>query len=72
MAKKKKNPKRHGWNKGKEVRQSSPFDPSDATRIKNLLPKRCVAGLRDLAPFSPAIDMMLRASDLLGPTVKDA
>ena len=41
------------------------------TRIRALLAKRGVGGLRDLALFSTAIDTMLRPTDLLGLTVKD-
>ena len=69
--KKTKNGKRHAWNKGKEVGQRNPFSPSDVIRIRKLLAKRGTAGLRDLTLFSTAIDTMLRASDLLGLTVKD-
>lgn len=72
MAKKKiKKRKREPWNKGYEVGQRDPFSPSDVTRIRKLLAKRGVAGLRDLALFSTAIDTMLRAPDLLGLTVQD-
>ena len=59
------------WNKGTTVGQRDPYSRSEVTRIKRLLAKRGVAGLRDLALFSTAIDTMLRGPDLLGLTVKD-
>ncbi len=63
--------KRYPWNKGRELGQRAPFEPSDVSRIRKRLAKRGDAGLRDLAMFSTAIDTMLRAPDLLGLTVKD-
>ncbi len=72
MAKKKrKKSKRYPWNKGLKLGPQDPFRPSDVTRIRSLLAKRGVAGLRDLTLFSTAIDTMLRPTDLLGLTVKD-
>ena len=71
MAKKKAKRKHYPWNKGREVGRQAPLTPSEVTRIKKALAKRGDAGLRDLALFSTAIDTMLRASDLLGLTVKD-
>ncbi len=63
--------KRYPWNKGRKVGPQHPFRPSDVTRIRALLAKRGIGGLRDLALFSTAIDTMLRPQDLLGLTVKD-
>jgi integrase len=72
MAKKKtKKRKQIPWNKGREVGQREPFRPGQVNRIKRKLGKRGVAGLRDLALFSTAIDTMLRAPDLLELKVKD-
>lgn len=59
------------WNKGREVGQRAPLSLAEVTRIKKSLKKRGIAGLRDLALFSLAIDAMLRAQDLLGLVVKD-
>ncbi len=69
--KKKKKSKRYPWNKGRKVGQRDPFSSSNVIRIRALLAKRGVAGLRDLALFSTAIDTMLHTPDLLGLTVKD-
>jgi integrase len=63
--------KRQVWNKGRLLGQREPFSPSDVDRLRKLLASRGNAGLRDLALFSTAMDTMLRASDLLGLTVKD-
>ncbi len=72
MAKKKmKKSKRYPWNKGRKVGPQHPFRPSDVTRIRALLAKRGIGGLRELALFSTAIDTKLRPQDLLGLTVKD-
>ena len=72
LAKKKmKRSKRYPWNKGLKLGPQDPFRPADVTRIRSLLAKRDVGGLRDLALFSTAIDTMLRPTDLLGLTVKD-
>jgi integrase len=72
MAKKKTSKRKSvPWNKGRTVGQRSPFIRADVIRIRRLLTKRGVAGLRDLALFSTAIDTMLRGPDLLGLKVKD-
>ncbi len=59
------------WNKGRTVGQREPLTRTQVTRIKKHLAKRGVAGLRDLALFSTAIDTMLQGPDLLGLRVKD-
>ena len=59
------------WNKGRTVGQREPLTRTQVTRIKKHLAKRGVAGLRDLALFSTAIDTMLQSPDLLGLRVKD-
>jgi integrase len=73
MAPKKKSAgKQKPWNKGIEVGQRGAFTPAQVKRIRGLLAARGVPGLKDLALFSTAIDTMLRGSDLLNLTVKDA
>ncbi len=59
------------WNKGRTVGQREPLTRSQVTRIKKHMAKRGVAGLRDLALFSTAIDTMLQGPDLLGLRVKN-
>lgn len=71
VARKKAKGKHLPWNKGREVGQRAPLSLSEVTRIKKSLTKRGVAGVRDLALFSTAIDTMLRAQDLLRLKVKD-
>jgi integrase len=63
--------RRRGWNKGVEVGKKDAFTPDQVKRIRGLLAKRGVSGLRDLALFSIAIDAMLRGRDLLGLLVRD-
>ena len=63
--------KRQAWNKGLEVGKKDAFTPDQVKRIRALLAKRGVSGLRDLALFSIAIDAMLRGRDLLGLRVRD-
>ena len=59
------------WNKGRTVGHREPLTRPQVTRIKKQLTKRGIAGLRDLALFSTAIDTMLQGPDLLGLRVKD-
>ena len=59
------------WNKGRTVGQREPLTRAQVTRIKKHMAKRGVAGLRDLALFSTAIDTNLQGPDLLGLRVKD-
>ena len=68
---KKRSAKRRVWNKGLEIGQKGAFTPAQVKRIRQVLTDRGVAGLRDLALFSVAIDTMLQAPDLLNLTVKD-
>ena len=63
--------RRRAWNKGLEVGKKDAFTPDQVKRIRALLAKRGVSGLRDLALFSMAIDAMLRGRDLLGLHVRD-
>src|SRR6516225_1879304 len=63
--------RRRAWNKGLEVGKKDAFTPDQVKRIRALLAKRGVSGLRDLALFSMAIDAMLRGRDLLGLRVRD-
>jgi integrase len=63
--------RRRAWNKGLEVGKKDAFTPDQVKRIRGLLAKRGVSGLRDLALFSMAIDAMLRGRDLLGLLVRD-
>jgi integrase len=63
--------RRRAWNKGLEVGKKDAFTPDQVKRIRALLAKRGVSGLRDLALFSMAIDAMLRGRDLLGLLVRD-
>src|ERR1700746_1327746 len=62
---------RRAWNKGVEVGKKDAFTPDQVKRIRSLLTKRGVSGLRDLALFSWAIDAMLRGRELLGLLVRD-
>jgi len=59
------------WNKGRTVGRREPLTRPQVTRIKKHLAKRGVAGLRDLALFCTAVDIMLQGPDLLGLRVKD-
>ena len=63
--------KRQVWNKGLAVGQRDAFTPAQVKRIRNVLMRRGVPGLRDLALFSVAIDTMLRGQDLVGLVVRD-
>src|SRR5260370_39856893 len=69
--KKKRAAKGRAWNKGLEVGQKDAFTPAQVKRIRRVLADRGVAGLRDLALFSVAIDTMLQGPELLALTVKD-
>lgn len=62
-------PKKSPWNKGRSVGQKTPFSPSQAQIIKQLLENE--GNLRYLALFSVAIDTMLRGIDLLALKVED-
>jgi site-specific recombinase XerD len=68
---KKRSAKQRVWNKGLEIGQKGAFTPAQVKRIRQVLTDRGVAGLRDLALFSVAIDTMLQGPDLLNLTVKD-
>ena len=63
--------KRQVWNKGLTVGQRDAFTPAQVKRIRNVLVRRGVPGLRDLALFSVAIDTMLRGQDLVSLLVRD-
>ena len=63
--------RRRAWNKGLEVGNKDAFTPDRVKRIRGLLAKRDISGIRDLALFSMAIDAMLRGRDLLGLLVRD-
>jgi integrase len=54
-----------------EVGKRNGFTPSQVKRIRGLLADRGVRDLRDLAPFSTAIDTMLHGQDLLSLVVGD-
>ena len=62
---------RRAWNKGLEIGQRDAFTPAQVKRIRQVLAKRGIPGLRDLALFSIAIDTMLQGPELLNLTVKD-
>ena len=68
---KKRAAKWRAWNKGIELGQKDAFTPEQAKRIRQVLARREVPGLRDLALFSVAIDTMLQGPELLNLTVKD-
>src|SRR6476661_638564 len=59
------------WNKGFEMGQKDALTPAQVKRVRHVLARRGVPGLRDLALFSVAIDTMLQGPDLLNLTVKD-
>jgi integrase len=59
------------WNKGIATGQKDAFTPAQVKRIRQVLTRRGVPGLRDLALFSVAIDTMLQGPELLHLTVKD-
>jgi integrase len=63
--------KRQAWNKGLELGKRDAFTPDQVKRIRGLLVKRGVSGLRDLALFSTGIDTMLKGQDLLEVRVRD-
>ena len=63
--------KRQAWNKGLELGKRDAFTPDQVKRIRGLLVKRGVSGLRDLALFSTGIDTMLQGHHLLGVLVRD-
>src|SRR5260370_7695241 len=69
--KKKRAAKRRAWNKGLEIGQRDAFTPAQVKRIRQVLARRGVPGLRDLALFSVAIDTMLQGPELLNLTIKD-
>src|SRR5712692_3850597 len=71
VLKKKRAAKWRAWNKGIEVGRKGAFTPAQVKRIRHVLADRGVAGLRDLALFSVAIDTMLHGPELLNLTVKD-
>ena len=59
------------WNKGFEMGQKDALTPAQVKRVRHVLARRGVPGLRDLALFSVAIDTMLQGPELLNLTVKD-
>ena len=59
------------WNKGFEIGQKDALTPAQVKRVRHVLARRGVPGLRDLALFSVAIDTMLQGPELLNLTVKD-
>jgi integrase len=63
--------KRQIWNKGLEVGKRDGFTPDQVKRIRGVLRDRGVAGVRDLALFSTAIDTMLHGYNLLTLVVGD-
>src|SRR6266436_3408687 len=69
--KKKRAAKRRVWNKGLAVGQKGAFTPAQVKRVRHVLARRGVPGLRDLALFSVAIDTMLQGPEILNLTVKD-
>ena len=71
MAPKKIAVRRQPWNKGIQVGKRDGFTPIQVKQIRSLLMDRGVAGLRDLALFSTAIDTMLHGQDLLNLVVAD-
>src|SRR6516165_2813947 len=63
--------KRQAWNKGLKVGKRDGFTPAQVKRIRAVLKARGVAGIRDLALFSTAIDTMLHGHNLLTLAVAD-
>ena len=63
--------KRQAWNKGLEIGKRDGFTPDQVKRFRRLLADHGVAGLRDLALFSTAIDTMLHGQNLLALVVGD-
>jgi len=59
------------WNKGLEVGKRDGFTPAQVKQIRSVLRDRGVAGVRDLALFSTAIDTMLHGHNLLTLVVGD-
>ena len=59
------------WNKGFEMGQKDALTPAQVKRVRHVLARRGVPGLRDLALFSVVIDTMLQGPELLNLTVKD-
>jgi hypothetical protein len=68
---KKRSAKWRPWNKGIALGQKDAFTPDQVKQIRQVLARRRVSGLRDLALFSVAIDTMLRGLELLNLTIKD-
>jgi integrase len=72
MAPKKKiTAKRQAWNKGLQIGKRDGFTPAQVKRIRGVLRDRGVAGVRDLALFSTAIDTMLHGYNLVTLVVGD-
>src|ERR1700674_4270463 len=63
--------KRQVWNKGLRVGKRDGFTPAQVKQIRTVLKDRGVAGVRDLALFSAAIDTMLHGHNLLTLAVGD-
>jgi integrase len=59
------------WNKGLQVGKRDGFTPAQVKRIRGVLSDRGVAGARDLALFSTAIDTMLHGCNLVTLVVGD-
>jgi integrase len=63
--------KRQVWNKGLQIGKRDGFTPAQVKRIRSILRDRGIAGVRDLALFSTAIDTMLHGYNLLKLVVGD-
>src|ERR1700730_13733186 len=63
--------KRQVWNKGLQIGKRDGFTPAQVKRIRSVLRDRGIAGVRDLALFSTAIDTMLHGYNLLTLVVGD-
>jgi integrase len=63
--------KRRVWNKGLRIGKRDGFTPAQVKRIRSVLRDRGIAGVRDLALFSTAIDTMLHGYNLLTLVVGD-
>jgi integrase len=63
--------KHQAWNKGLQLVKKDGLTRDQVKRIRRLLSNRGVAGLRDLALFATAIDIMQHGHDLLKLTVGD-
>ena len=65
--------KRQVWNKGLQIGKRDGFTPAQVKRFRSVLRDRGIAGVRDLALFSTAIDTMrtdITCSRLLSETYR--